>query len=129
MISIKSFVTYLGIDNQFLDTASQLSLQYEQKFYLEWLKDMRSLLWKNKSSDMIFEIFNYDSIFIVIWWKKKEIKDNLLKIYLKRLKNNPLMRKRKELWIFYKAKLKILKVRHPASIINIEVSIMKNGLD
>lgn len=38
------FIEVLGVDHSFLQNASRYSLAFEHQFYLEWLKDIKSIL-------------------------------------------------------------------------------------
>ena len=42
---IGEFVESVGVDHALLQNASNFSIAYEHHFYLEWLKDLKSVLW------------------------------------------------------------------------------------
>ena len=50
---IGEFVESVGIDHALLQNASNFSVAHEHQFYLEWLKDLKSVLW----SYMLFILF------------------------------------------------------------------------
>lgn len=42
--SVKLFLDNLGVDEEFLMRTREISEAHEAKFYLEWLKDFKSLV-------------------------------------------------------------------------------------
>ena len=43
--ALLEFIETLGINQEVISRASEFSIAYEQKFYIQWLKDLNSLLW------------------------------------------------------------------------------------
>ena len=42
--SLYQFIDAVGINSEVMGRAAQLSIAYENKFYIEWLKDIKNLL-------------------------------------------------------------------------------------
>lgn len=42
--ALLEFIETLGINQEVISRASEFSIAYEQKFYIQWLKDLNSLL-------------------------------------------------------------------------------------
>ncbi len=51
---IGEFIESVGIDHAVLQNASNFSVAHEHQFYLEWLKDLKSVLW----SYLLFILFS-----------------------------------------------------------------------